>query len=166
VVYDLDSDTDVLTLLGSSGESALSVSATRLSNMYQNLCVTLSSSIPAASTPAPSPFGYVVNTDAVDALADDITPFTDEDGAVRALIVRHTASGSFSISEAKAFGADVCIIIAQGVNISVNEVFHGLIITDGTVAMSASLYADPTLVTGALRSAARWAEKATRCCTS
>ena len=149
--YNLDDGTDVLTLLGPSDEGGLSVRAVQLSTMYENLCVTLSSSIPAASTPATSPFGYVVNTAAVDALSDDITPFTDEEGEVRALIVTHTASGNLSISEAKAFGDDVCLIVAQGVNISVNEVFRGLIITDGTVSMSASLYADPSSVTGALR---------------
>jgi hypothetical protein len=140
----------VLTLLGPSSDSALSVSAARLSSMYENLCVTLSSSIPAPSGVS-SPFDYVVDTDAVDALADDITPFRDEDGEVRALIVTHTDSGNLSVSAAKTFGDGVCIIIARGVSISVDEDFYGLIITDGTVSMSASLYADPELVTGALR---------------
>ena len=147
--YDLNNG--VLSLLGES--STLSVSANRMKSMYKNLCVTLSSNIPYSSTPATSPFGYTVNTTAVSGLTADLTPFRDSGGTVKAVIIKNSGLAPRTITSIlNQYGSGVCLILATG-DVTVDSVFHGLILSAGTISMSASVYADSNEVTAALRAA-------------
>lgn len=155
--YDLDAQGE-LSLLRSSGETSLSVSAAKYRERYLNMCVTLSSRS-RESTPTPkdkngnalvkNPFDYVVNRLA---LPESTTEFRDADNKVLGVIF---VGEHCNVSQ---FDPNVRVIIATG-DVSVDSHFTGLVVSDGTVTMNASLFSSPDQVTGALR--ARNAEGAT-----
>ncbi|MEA4966116.1 MAG: hypothetical protein VB055_09880 [Oscillospiraceae bacterium] len=148
--YSLAED-GTLSLIPAVQSQTLGVSAARLAEMYQNLCVTLSASVKSSGT-ATSPYNYVVReSDIAQYLAGSeggISEFKDESGKTLGLIVTNP---SFSIDAAfKTTYPDVTLVISTG-DVNVDTTFSGLIAAKGTVTMNASLNADRELVSGALK---------------
>lgn len=146
--YHLDED-GTLNLIPAVGSDTLSVSATRIAEMYENICVTLSSSVKNTGT-ATTPFSYVVRENDVSRLPDNsVSEFTDAfTGKVLGLIV---TKPEFQIDEAfKTQYPDVTLVISTG-DIQVTTRFEGLLAAKGTVTMHASLEADRELVSAALK---------------
>jgi type II secretory pathway pseudopilin PulG len=102
-----------------------------LSKMYQNLCTTLSSEKAGSG----SVFSYIVNTSALSSLSDE-TLFTDDSGNVVGMIVKNDCK----LSDFSKY-PNLKVIISTK-DVTVNQDFTGLIITDGTIHLNKSISLD------------------------
>ncbi|MEG2000391.1 MAG: hypothetical protein RR053_03230, partial [Evtepia sp.] len=143
--YQKDPNTQTFDLASALSDiNTIELSAKRLADMYQNLCVTLSANQSAKASSAKSPYEFVVNTAALNTLPQGITQFVKESGQeVLALIV----NGDITIS--KDIDPDVRLILCSG-NITVESDFSGLLIADGIITLNANLSSNRAAVVGAL----------------
>jgi hypothetical protein len=119
--------------------------SSRLRQMYNNIIITLSSSIPPpALNPPANPYEYIVNAAAVDLLANGTHEFSDGD-TVRAVIIKCNGGIGRTTTYTNSLPADVNLILSTG-NVVVNNVsgsFEGLIISNGYIQLQNSVTATP-----------------------
>jgi len=104
----------------------------RIRIMFTNLCTTLSSNIAGKG----SVYDYIVDTAKVSTL-DRTTYFQDTQGKNVAVITRNSSR----VSDLKNTNPNLCIIVSTD-DLIVDEVFSGLIITNGAVTVKKSISAN------------------------
>ncbi|MEL4106309.1 hypothetical protein AAFA46_05635 [Oscillospiraceae bacterium WX1] len=107
---------------------------------YENLCVTLSKSVPGGGEA--SPFEYYLD-DAQMAAVSGTTTYS-KDGDVRVIV---TNASNYNVSQAP---GTVSLILSTG-NVTVDRDFSGLIIAKGTVELQANVTANSAAVSSALQ---------------
>ena len=117
---------------------------TRLSNMFRNLCSTLSTTIEGSGST--SVYEYIVDEDAVAALSGTTT-FTNAAGEIVALIV----DGNYTLNSGSP--GTLRVVVATG-DVTVSRNFTGLIISGGTVSTAHSMYASHNEVSAAFQATA------------
>ncbi|WP_283675013.1 hypothetical protein [Butyricicoccus sp. Marseille-Q5471] len=130
-----NADTDAYALREYVPADSLTTTASQLSKMYGQLCVTLSAN--NSTTTATNPYDYLVKGTALADLAEGKTWFyQDKNGVFQpvALIVR----GDYTINSDTP--DTVRVILATG-NVTVHRDFSGLIISGNTITMTGSVNA-------------------------
>lgn len=121
--------------LGLAGDAFSEALTAPYTTSFRNLCTKLSATALSSSETSLTPYAYLVNTSAVDALfsaenSPSEVDFTSEDGSVVGKIVK----GDYTIQA----GETAKVIICTG-NVAVNAPFTGLILAKGTVSLAADV---------------------------